>query len=337
MKLPQTITRFAGNVKLSTIKHAPEIFIASGVLSMAAATVIACKETIKAADIIDDFKSDKDAVKQVYEMHVNGEHMDDERVAAYDENEYKKEMLACHVQCAWKLFKCYAPAIALTTVGVTEILTGARILKKRELAAVATAAALHQSIDAYRERVAAKVGSEVENQLFHGSETKAIEVTEEDENGKSKKRKVRYQMPTCGSIYSRIFDASNDQYEKSGMQNFNFITGKLRLLNSKLVTDGHLFLNDVYDALDFPISVAGQKAGWIYNPDDPDNTLLKFVGINDLYFTDQGGIAIDYMTMDESWKALKNDWERDILIDFANIQDDILDDLPRTNPMITTV
>ena len=121
------------------------------------------------------------------------------------------------------------------------------------------------------------------------------------------------------------------------MQNFNFITGKLRLLNSKLVTDGHLFLNDVYDALDFPISVAGQKAGWIYNPDDPDNTLLKFVGINDLYFTDQGGIAIDYMTMDESWKALKNDWERDILIDFANIQDDILVDLPRTNPMITTV
>ena len=330
MKLPVVLTRTAGKIKLGTIKHAPELLIGFGLTALVGGAVVACKETIKAADIMDDFRENKDDITAVFNMHEAGEHMDDERIASYDLATYKHEMLVAHGQCAWQMFKCYAPAVTLGVLGVASILTGARILKKRELAAIATTAALRQSFDAYRDRVAARLGSEAEDSLFRGTEEKFIDVTETDDKGKEKTHQVRYEMATTGSIYSRIFDASNDQYEKSGMQNFDFIIGKLKSLNYKLVKDGYLFLNDVYKELDFPISIKGQSAGWIYDPICPETSFVKFTGINDLYFTDQGGIAVDYMTMSDDWKALKNDWERDILIDFSNIQDNILEDLPRS-------
>jgi hypothetical protein len=333
MKLPVKVTNACGNIKLGAIKHSPEIAIGIGIAGFVATVVLACKETVKASDVIEEFKKDKEDVKQVMELYENDNLPED---IDYDERDYKHDIVVAHAKCAWSLFKCYAPAITVGALSIASILTGCKILKKRELAAIATTAALRESFNAYRSRVASKVGDEVEDRLFRGVEDRTVEVEKEDESGKIKKHKVRYEMATCGSVYSRIFDASNKEWEKSGMQNFD-IVGRMRMLNSKLVSEKHLFLNDVYKALGFPISVKGQQAGWIYDENDPDNSLLKFTGIKDVYFTDQGGIAVDYMTMSDDWKALKNDWERDILIDFENIKDDILEDLPRVDGKIAIV
>lgn len=334
MKLPVKVTNTVGNVKLGLIKHSPEIAIGAGIIGFVGTVILACKETVKASDVIDEFKKDKEDIKQVMELYEQDNLPDD---VEYDERDYKHDIVVAHAKCAWALFRCYAPAITVGALSIASILTGCKILKKRELAAIATTAALRESFNAYRGRVASKVGEEVEDRLFRGVEERSIEVEKEDENGKVKKHKVRYEMATCGSIYSRIFDASNKEWEKSGMQNFDIVVGRMRMLNSKLITEGHLFLNDVYKELGFPISIKGQQAGWIYDPQDPDNTLLKFSGIDKVYFTDQGGIAVDYQSMREDWKALKNDFERDILIDFVNIRDNILEDLPRVDSTVAIV
>lgn len=345
LTLPTGLTRFAGNVALKARKNAPEILLVTGIVAGIGTVVLACKETVKAGDVVEQFKDDMDDIELAHTIHENGGEMETadgsiittSSAEDYDDNAYKKDKLIAYGHLGLGLSKTYFPAILLGSLSLACILTSHGILKKRELAAVATSAALRTAFDEYRTRVAGKVGEDVERKLYYGIEKKDGELVETDESGKEKKKKVRYESATCGSMYSRFYDESIPDFRKSGMANFEAILSDVRTLNYKLIANGHLFLNDVYKQLGLPISCQGQMAGWIYDPKDPDNTILKLVGMEHLYFTNQGTIAIDYNDLSDEWKALHNDFQRSILLDFVNIKDNILEDLPRIDSKVTVV
>ena len=81
-------------------------------------------------------------------------------------------------------------------------------------------------------------------------------------------------------------------------------------MNEKLLAQGHVYLNEVYDALGIPRSKAGQIVGWVYNPDNP-------VGDNYIDF----GI---YQTNRAVARDFVNGYEKVILLDF-NVDGNILD------------
>lgn len=68
--------------------------------------------------------------------------------------------------------------------------------------------------------------------------------------------------------YFRLFDSSNVNFidgDESNQLNRVFLDCQERYLNHRLHAYGHVFLNEVYDALGFPRIPAGQIVGWLDN------------------------------------------------------------------------
>lgn len=78
------------------------------------------------------------------------------------------------------------------------------------------------------------------------------------------------------STYSRTFDATNINWQANNDFNNIFLQCQERYLNHLLQTQGHVFLNDVYDNLGFDRTSDGAIVGWIYNEDDEVKTYIDF-------------------------------------------------------------
>ena len=111
------------------------------------------------------------------------------------------------------------------------------------------------------------------------------------------------------SQYARFFDDSCIGWTKDSEHNMNFLKAQQNYCNIKLKSKGHLFLNEVYDILGFPRTVAGTKVGWVYDEDYP-------IGDN---FVDFGL----FDTNDERNSDFINGYRNTAILDF-NVDGDIL-------------
>lgn len=313
------LTRTYGKVKLGAIKHSPEILLTAGIVTGVATVIFACKGTLKAGDVIDDHKKMMDDIKEAAEIASEEE---------YSERDQQLDTVKAYSKTAWEMFKIYAPAIGLGTLSLACVLTSHGIMRKRNLALAASVATLRTAYDEYRSRVVRDLGKDMDEHFLYDTveETVEKEVTD-PETGKTKKKKEKISVPTKASVYSRFFDEANPNWTKTGSDNYFFIRGQLNYLQQKLVRDGYLFLNDAYKALGFPITIAGQTAGWIYDYDNKDNTIVSFVGFEDKFGHESS----------EDTYALMNGYERNILLSFDNLKDSIIDDLPRIDGEITAI
>lgn len=90
---------------------------------------------------------------------------------------------------------------------------------------------------------------------------------------------------TMPSIYAVTFNENNRDWISDPTVNNLFIRSVLAYCNNRLKSQGHLFLNEVYDALSFPRIQSGQLIGWL-----AENTeMIEF----DLITNDDGSIIID--------------------------------------------
>lgn len=67
------------------------------------------------------------------------------------------------------------------------------------------------------------------------------------------------------SHYARVFDESNDNWERRPEYNLLFLQSQQNWMNDRLQSRGHVFLNEVYDALGFKRTSAGAIVGWLRN------------------------------------------------------------------------
>lgn len=72
------------------------------------------------------------------------------------------------------------------------------------------------------------------------------------------------------SEYAQWFDDGCFGWEKNAEYNKMFLLQQQQYMNDRLRTQGHLFLNDVYNCLGMSKSKAGQVVGWFYDPECPD-------------------------------------------------------------------
>lgn len=109
------------------------------------------------------------------------------------------------------------------------------------------------------------------------------------------------------SDYARVFDYSCTGWSTSSECNLTFLKNQQSYCNELLRTRGHLFLNEVYDALGIPRTKAGQIVGWVY---------------------DENNIAsdnfVDFGLSEERCKNFVNGYENTVLLDF-NVDGNILD------------
>lgn len=321
MDVKNKVTRTIGKAKLGLIKHSPEILLVTGIISGTAALVFAVKETLKAEEVLDNHtKKMEEIAGALHLAEVSKEDVD------YTEEDAKKDKVKAYLQTGCEFIKLYAPTIIFSGLSLTCILTSHGIMRKRNVALAATLATVRKAYDEYRERVIRDLGPEMNNHFLYDTIEKGQEIEVTDEKGKKKTKVEKYSVPTVTNAYSRFFDESNPNWEKDGAANYRFVRGQMIYLQGKLISNKYLFLNDVYETLGLPITVAGQSAGWIYDFDNAENTLIGFEGFD-----------INEVNNSPAVRAFMNGYERNCLLNFTNIRDNILTDIRRIDSSIDAI
>lgn len=288
-------TRLLSSTQYQIKKHSPEILMVAGIAGTIVSTVLACKATTKASEIIEEKN------KNVEDVHTCLEDNSKE----YTEEDSKKDLTIIYAQTGVKLFKLYAPAIGVMALSFASIIAGHKVLKKRNIAIAAAYAAIDKGFKQYRKNVIEEFGEGVDQQMRFGLKSK--EIKKKDKDGKTVKETEYYIDPEGNPLdniseYARFFDASSENFAKDPEYNMMFLRRQQDYANEMLKARGHLFLNEVYDLLDIPRSKAGQVVGWVYdkNGNAKGDNYVDF----GLYRNDQGT------------RRFVNGLEYNILLDF---------------------
>lgn len=296
----QTAKFAIGRGGLVLKKYSPEILTAAGVIGTVGSTVLACKATLKVEDILDEAKKKSNLINAVHDGEIEVD-------AEYTDKDYSKDLIVNRTQTAVKLIKLYGPAITLGALSITAILGGQHILRKRNVAVMAAYKLCEESFNNYRSRVKDELGEEKDRQFYYGMTEETVKDKVKSKDGKTKTvtKKVEKAPDHLYSQYARFFDEANINWDKSPEQNMYFLKMVQNQMNDKLKARGHVFLNEVYDALGFDRSEAGQLVGWVW---DKDNTAME-----------AGDGYIDFNIFDGknyAKRAFVNGDERSILLDF---------------------
>lgn len=288
-------TKIAG---LKIKKYSPQIMVVTGCVGAIGAAVLACKETLRLEETLDECKNELGAVKEL-----------DGKVS---EKEYKKELTAQTVKNAVIIGKLYAPSVALGVTSVGLILGANGIMQKRNASLAAAYATVDCMYKRYRKNVVDTFGAEVDQDMRFGVKREKIQTEVTDEKGKTKKVDKVIDVvddPNLYGDYARFFDSSCMEWSDNPEYNMMFLKSVQSHCNNLLIANGYLFLNDVYKALGMQPSVAGQSVGWIYDENNP---------VGDNY--------VDFGLFDKTNVATRrfvNNMENVVLLDF-NVDGDIL-------------
>ena len=292
----QGLTRLAGAKSLLLKKSSPEILMAIGITGIVSSTVLACRATLKSEAIIDGAKKQLNTVNVCWEDVQQGKFPAEN----YTDKDHKKDLTTVYAQTAIKFVRLYGPSVTIGAVSIGCIVGAHGMLQKRNVALMAAYKTIDEGFRSYRKRVVDEYGEEQDFIFRHGLRAETVIEEEVDDTGKVKKvKKKKYSVdPNATSIYARFFDDSCTQWSKTPEYNLMFLRAQQNYYNDMLKVRGHVFLNEVYDALGIQRTSAGSVVGWM-------------IGAGDDY--------IDFGIYDgqrEKQRDFVNGYEQTILLDF---------------------
>lgn len=249
-KLSNAVTSTAGRQILQAQKHSPTLLFAGGVVGLAATVVVACRATLKADALIAEHKSNLKHIERL-------EHID------YTEDDRRKDKALLVAQTSLKIAKVYLPAVGLAALTVTSFTSSHVILSRRNTGLMAAYAALDKGFKEYRARVREQFGDEKDREFKHGLLDREVIMDEDGEIIRTVE--TGYAGP---SVYARFFDEGSRFWRRSALHNKVFLTSQQNYLNDLLHAQGHVFLNEAYDALGLQRSKQGAVVGWVQGHGD---------------------------------------------------------------------
>lgn len=297
----QKLNKNIRTMKVKARKNSPEIYMALGVVGVVTGVVLACFETTK----LDDVRIKRE--NRLAEMHDRLDIITEDGIEVVN-TELQKETTMIYAKSAFDYVKLYAPAFLVTGTSLGLLVASNVILRRRLFNMTAAYAAVSQSFKDYRGRVSDRFGADIEKEIRYNIQPKEIEVIDKDGNITTETIKVS-EIPQY-SDFARVYDDGNIGWSKDPMTNLQFLKCQEAAANQRLVQQGYLFVNDVYEMLGFPKIPEGQVAGWIYDEKNP-------IGDNEIDF----GI---YNATIAKNRDFINGYERSIMLDF-NIDGRILE------------
>ena len=246
--IPNAVSVKVARAALVSQKHSPQTLFALGIVGMGATVVLACRATLKVEGVLD--KHDKD-IRVLEETSVG---------VVNNTTHHNREMVKARLDLALDLGKLYGPAVICGVASVAALAGSHNILNKRNAALAAAYGTLERAYSEYRDRVRKELGESRELELYHNVQ----EVETVDEKGKT----VKTKMANGGSPYSFLFDEFNPNFEPTPEYNFLFLKLQQKYANDRLQARGHLFLNEVLEALGIEHTKAGAVTGWIKGQGD---------------------------------------------------------------------
>lgn len=260
LRIVEKVSRIAGRSGLVLKKHSPEILLGAGIVGFVGTVILASKATLKAPEILDEYECYKEDIEGAMKL---ARDIPDQVV--YTPEDTQRELVILRAKTIGKYAKLYAPAAALGAFSVACLITSRNITHKRYLAAVSAYNALSEVFQAYRKRVVDEYGKGMDKHFRYGTTYDTITETNIDENGKKTKTKVDVEdTPKDGpSSTARFFDSSNKYWDKNANFSLTFLRAQQNYVNDLLHRRGHVFLNEVYDALGFDHTPEGAAIGWL--------------------------------------------------------------------------
>lgn len=261
-KVSTSAAKFAGKAEFTIKKNSPEILLGAGIVGFVGTVVLACRATCRADEVLEFHRrkiKDIEDAKEIADADPEGE-------MSYDIEIYRQDKAIRYLKTTGSLAKLYAPTVAVGALSLACILTSRNIMQKRYLGVVAAYNGLSAAFEEYRKRVRDEYGEGLDKHFRYGTTYEELPVY--DENGKKTKEKEQVENTETGMVIPnddscRFFDSSNPNWDKNPTFSMMWLRGQQNILNDILHTRGHVFLNEVYDALGFPHTPQGAVLGWI--------------------------------------------------------------------------
>ena len=163
------ITEFAS-------EHSPAIAVGAGLIGFVATIVLACKQTTKLEDILDEAREEEEKIQNFDpEEHPN---MKED----YTEEDREKDLKLHRFKTRMKIVRNYAIPAAIGVASIAAILVGFKILHGRYLLVSSAYATLEKAYDTYRGRIRKKYGDEADRYGRTGIE-RVVEERVDEETG----------------------------------------------------------------------------------------------------------------------------------------------------------
>lgn len=313
MDIKKTIAnnRTLSKASMKMYKAAPTIAFVTGAVGSVASLVLMWKAARKHESVVSDAVDIIDTVHEMKEPDEDG--------TVVSDGVYRKELIKAYIKAGFKIGKLYAPVAIAEVASIGLMSLGYGSLNTRYLSSLAACSILEREYSKYRKNVIDNLGEDIDQQFRFGLKDKEIENVELDKNGnpktdkngvikttKTKERVLEDPEMEGYSGYAVIYDKQHStQFEgddETGMAtsfyNREFLIKQQDYFNMLLkYRPSHtVFLNEVYQALGYKPTKAGQVVGWHYDPDNP-------IGDNKIIF-----VPIEFY--DESYRA------KSVILDF---------------------
>lgn len=267
-------------------KNSPAILMYAGIAGLVGTAVTSSIATLKLEGVIDEMDERLAKARRIQTAIADGEV---EAGEGYTEKDFKRAETIIYAKGVVQIGKLYGPSILLGAASIAAIISGHTILDKRNVMLAASYAALDKTFGNYRQKVIDAFGIEKEKELYVAAVDREVKDPETGEVTST------FQVEDGVSLYGRWFARGNKNWEPIGDSDLSFLRAQQNFLNDKLRASGHVFLNEVYDALGFPHTPEGQLVGWVWKKGTGDD-YIDF-GI----FTDSpGGSVRGNVTLDEN-------------------------------------
>lgn len=262
------VSKKAGKAELMLKKNSPEILLAVGIVGIVGTVITACKATLRADEILEYHKM---KMKDIHDAKEIADQNPEDVNYAYDDELYRMDVGVRYLKTAGNMIKLYGPTIALGGLSLACILVSRNIMQKRYLGVVAAYNGVSAAFEQYRKRVREEYGDGLDKHFRYGTTYEELPVY--DENGKKTKEKEQVENTETNMVIPnddtcRFFDSNNPNWDSNPAFSMMWLRGRQNYLNDLLHTRGHVFLNEVYDALGFSHTPQGAVIGWIDGGDD---------------------------------------------------------------------
>lgn len=271
--LPASITMKMGALSFKLAERSPEILLAVGIGGFIATTALASRAALKVDDALDKANEDIERARALFD----DKEFQEERGVEYSEKDFLQDRVTVRTRIVLSVAKYYGPVVAVGVISIYCLTKSHNILKDRNTALVAAYAAIHKGYEAYRSRVRSEIGEEAERDLYFDARYEQVEQETEGDDGEKHKVAVKKTVgPYAYSPYARFFDETNVNWERTPSYNYLFLRAKQAYANDVLRSRGHLFLNEVYQALGIPHSREGSVVGWSLTTDGSTDNFVDF-------------------------------------------------------------
>lgn len=247
-------------------RYAPEILTGVGIAAVGCGTVLACKATLDAHEIVDKYNDEIDIIEQAH----------DKEPVLYPMSKVRTAKVEQVVQAGLGFCRLYGPSVLVILGGIAAILGGHGILRRRNTALALAYTGLNETFLAYRERVKKTLGDAADTDFMYDTVRNEVGIKKDDGT-----YDVLENVPEIADTtrnkknpYVRWWDNSNDSFSEDPGSNVFTLRNRLTFLRNKEIAQGYLFFNDALKDLGYDQTSIGAITGWVY--DGTEDSLINF-------------------------------------------------------------